>query len=79
MDDKRLYAAILGLKEPWGVEPEELRLAEGRVHIWVALPPEDTVGLPGVPHWSTGTDALNQRLAPELAEVIGGMARRVAQ
>jgi transposase len=40
MDDKSLYAAILGLKEPWGVERVELRLAEGEVHVWVALPPK---------------------------------------
>ncbi len=38
MDDKSLYAAILGLKEPWGVEKVELRLGAGEVHIWVALP-----------------------------------------
>src|SRR5262245_2763979 len=40
MDDKSLYAAILGLKEPWGIERVELRLAEGEVHVWVALPPK---------------------------------------
>lgn len=38
MDDKHLYAAILGVTEPWGVEKVELRLADGEVHIWVALP-----------------------------------------
>ena len=32
MDDKSLYAAILGVKEPWGVESVELRLAQGEVH-----------------------------------------------
>lgn len=40
MDDKSLYAAILGVKDPWGVEEVELHLAEGEVHIWVALPEE---------------------------------------
>lgn len=39
MDDKSLYAAILGVTEPWGVEKVELRLAAGEVHVWVALPP----------------------------------------
>jgi transposase len=39
MDDRSLYAAILGLKEPWGVEKVELQLAEGIVHVWVSLPP----------------------------------------
>jgi transposase len=38
MDDKSLYAAILGLKEPWGVDKVELRLNDGEVHVWVALP-----------------------------------------
>ena len=38
MDDKSLYAAILWVKEPWAVEKVELRLAQGEVHIWVALP-----------------------------------------
>jgi transposase len=40
MDDKSLYAAILGLKDPWGVEKVELRLGDGEVHVWVALPPD---------------------------------------
>jgi hypothetical protein len=38
VDDKSLYAAILGLTAPWGVEKVELRLADGEVHVWVALP-----------------------------------------
>jgi transposase len=42
MDDKNLYAAILGLKEPCGVEKVELRLADEEVHVWVALP-KDTL------------------------------------
>jgi transposase len=40
VDDKSLYAAILGVKDPWGVEKVELRLTQGEVHIWVALPGE---------------------------------------
>ena len=40
MDDKALYAAILGLMQPWGVEKVELKLASGEVHVWVALPPK---------------------------------------
>ena len=40
VDDKSLYAAILGVKEPWRVESVELRLAQGEVHIRVALPSE---------------------------------------
>jgi transposase len=42
VDDKSLYAEILGLKAPWGVEKVELRLADGEVHVWVALP-KDTL------------------------------------
>jgi len=38
MDDKKLYAAILGLTPPWGVEKVDLQLAQGEIHIWVALP-----------------------------------------
>jgi transposase len=41
MDDKKLYAAILGLTPPWGVEKVDLRLAQGEVHIWVALPEKE--------------------------------------
>ncbi len=37
MDDKSLYAAILGLTVPWSVDKVELRLANGEVHVWVAL------------------------------------------
>jgi hypothetical protein len=42
VDDKSLYAAILGLTAPWGVEKVELRLEDGEVHVWVALP-KDTL------------------------------------
>ncbi len=38
MDDKKLYAAILGLTPSWGVEKVDLQLAQGEIHIWVALP-----------------------------------------
>lgn len=41
MDDKTLYAQLLGLTAPWGVEVVELKLAEGAVHIRVALPPKE--------------------------------------
>lgn len=41
MDDKTLYAKLLGLTAPWGVEHVELKLAQGEVHITVALPPEE--------------------------------------
>jgi transposase len=40
VDDKSLYAVIVGVKEPWSVEKVERRLAQGEVHIWVALPKE---------------------------------------
>jgi transposase len=42
MDDKSLYAAILGLMAPWGVEKVDLQLTDGEVHVWVALP-KDTL------------------------------------
>lgn len=38
VDDKSLYAAILGVTKPWAVEKVELRLTDGEVHVWVALP-----------------------------------------
>jgi transposase len=41
VDDKTLYARLLGLTAPWGVKNVELKLAEGEVHITVALPPEE--------------------------------------
>lgn len=40
MDDRTLYAKLLGLTSPWGVERVELKLAEGEVHVWVSLPPK---------------------------------------
>jgi len=41
MDDKALYAKLLGLTAPWGVERVELKLTEGEVHLFVALPPKE--------------------------------------
>lgn len=41
MDDKTLYAKLLGLTAPRGVEHVELKLTQGEVHITVALPPEE--------------------------------------
>lgn len=38
MDDKALYAAILGIAKPWKVEEVDLQLEQGEVHVWVALP-----------------------------------------
>lgn len=35
MDDRALYATILGLEAPWGVERVELRESEQAVHVWV--------------------------------------------
>ena len=35
MDDRSLYATILGLSAPWDVERVELREAEQVVHVWV--------------------------------------------
>lgn len=37
MNDKKPYAAILGLTPPWGIEKVGLRLAQDEVHIWVSL------------------------------------------
>lgn len=47
MDDKSLYAKLLGLTSPWGVERVELKLAEGEVHVWVSLPPKQLWVCPG--------------------------------
>jgi len=41
MDDKTLYARLLGLTPPWGIERVELKLAEGEVHLFVALPTKE--------------------------------------
>ena len=37
-DSRSLYAVLLGLREPWTVEDVEMKLAEGEVHVRVALP-----------------------------------------
>ena len=36
MDDRVLYATVLGLTEPWQVERVELRKNEQAVHLWVS-------------------------------------------
>lgn len=38
MDEKSLYAAVLGVTSPWGVEKVDLRLTDGEIHVFVALP-----------------------------------------
>jgi hypothetical protein len=36
MQDRDLYAQILGVREPWRVERVELKLADGEVHVHLA-------------------------------------------
>jgi transposase len=38
IDSKTLYAALLGVTEPWGVELVEMKREAGEVHVTVALP-----------------------------------------
>jgi hypothetical protein len=38
VDDKSLYAAILGVKEPWRVEKVNCAWLKGEVDNWVVLP-----------------------------------------
>ena len=38
MDNKGLYATLLGLKEPWEVTLVDVQAGAGEVHVWVALP-----------------------------------------
>ena len=40
LNSKALYAAILGITQPWKVEKVDLQLQQGEVHVWVALPPK---------------------------------------
>ena len=35
MQDKDLYAQILGIRDPWMVDRVELKLKEGEVHVWL--------------------------------------------
>ena len=37
-DSRTLYATLLGITEPWGVELVEMRQEAGEVHVTVALP-----------------------------------------
>ena len=37
-DSRSLYAALLGLKDPWTIEDVEMKLGDGEVHVRVALP-----------------------------------------
>ena len=38
-DSRTLYATLLGITEPWGVELVEMKQQAGEVHVTVALPP----------------------------------------
>ena len=38
-DSRTLYATLLGITEPWGVEVVEMKQEAGEVHVTVALPP----------------------------------------
>ena len=38
MDEKQLYASILGLTDPWKVERVDLRLDQGEIRVFVAMP-----------------------------------------
>jgi transposase len=40
-DIDNLYAAVLGLNAPWGIERVETQLDAGEVHVWVALPKKE--------------------------------------
>lgn len=46
MDDRSLYATILGLTAPWEVERVELREAEQVVHVWVRAQTGTRFGCP---------------------------------
>jgi len=46
MDDRALYATILGLDAPWDVDRVELREAEHAVHVWVAARAGTTFACP---------------------------------
>ena len=46
MDDRSLYATILGMEAPWGVERVELREVEQAVHVWVREHADSTFGCP---------------------------------
>ncbi len=73
MDDKSLYAAILGVKEPWAVEKVELRLVDGEVHVWVALP-KDTVW--GCPECQAAASTGDKQPVPHLGIDETAFARR---
>jgi hypothetical protein len=46
MDDRSLYATILGMQAPWDVERVELREAEQAVHVWVREAAGTSFGCP---------------------------------
>ena len=46
-DSRTLYATLLGITEPWGVELVEMKQEAGEVHVTVALPANTR--LPRVP------------------------------
>jgi hypothetical protein len=49
MDDRTLYATILGIAPPWEVVRVELDDAAKAVHVWLDARPGDNLPLPGVP------------------------------
>lgn len=46
MDERGLYATLLGLTRPWTVERVEVRPGEAAVHVWVGDAPETRFGCP---------------------------------
>ena len=48
MDDRALYATILGITPPWDVARVELDDAAKAVHVWLEERPGTTFGCPGV-------------------------------
>jgi hypothetical protein len=64
VDDKSLYAVILGVKEPWSVEKVELRLAQGGGAHLGGVAEGDPVGLPRVSCRRVDPRPPRARLAP---------------
>ena len=46
MRDRELYAAILGLEEPWTVERVELSMEAQRVDVWIGRQARATMRCP---------------------------------
>lgn len=62
MQDRQLYAEILGITDPWEVERVELKLEEGEVHLYLVHVPDARWSCPECGTWCSLYDHQPERM-----------------